>query len=197
MSEAILDNSYHGNERELAADSLTRRLERGDAAALTEVYNAHRARVWTVARRMIGDSALAEDLVQEVFIRLPQAIRRYRGESSLGSFILGIAINNSKHYVRTAARRRQLAERQATESPPAASPSPDAAMDDHRLADAIARALDELSLAQRAAFVLCEVDQQTSVQAAAILGIPDATVRTRLHAAKQRLRQRLIEGGWR
>ena len=72
---------------------------------------------------------------------------------------------------------------------------PDQETERRRLADALARALDQLPLKHRLVFVLCDVEHRTSAEAAALLGIPDATVRTRLHHARERLRAQLTAEG--
>ena len=52
------------------------------------------------ARRLVGDPEAAEDLVHEVFVSLPRAIRRYREQSSLRTFLISIAVNHARHFVR-------------------------------------------------------------------------------------------------
>jgi RNA polymerase sigma-70 factor (ECF subfamily) len=75
---------------------------------------------------------------------------------------------------------------------PPASP-PDREAERRQLANRLQRALDALPLDQRIAFVLCEVEEQTSAEAAAIVGAPEGTVRTRLFHAKKKLREALDE----
>src|SRR5262245_23291273 len=86
---------------------LIERLRRGDPTAVAEVYDAHHAAVRGFARRLIGDEAAAEDLVHEVFVTLPSAIRHFDGASSLGTYLISIAANHARHFLRSAARRRR------------------------------------------------------------------------------------------
>jgi RNA polymerase sigma-70 factor (ECF subfamily) len=166
------------------------RLRRGDAAALGAAYDDHHVRLRVFARRLVGDDAAAEDLVQEVFVTLPSTIRRMREGSSLESFLIGIAINHARHHVRAAARRRRALERfQLEPSPPRASPEED--VRGRELAAKLVRLLDELPFDQRIAFVLLEVEERSSPEAAALVGVPEVTMRTRLHAARRHLRERL------
>lgn len=168
-------------------DDLVERLRRGEVSAVGEVYDRHHAAVRAFARRLVGDHATAEDLVHEVFVTLPRAARRFKGESSLRTFLISIAVNHSRHFVRGAARRRSAMERYA-EARDATAPPSDEQARRLELAQLLTRALDQLPLDQRVAFVLCEVEGHTSVEAAPIVGAPEATVRTRLHHAKKRLR---------
>jgi RNA polymerase sigma-70 factor (ECF subfamily) len=75
-------------------------LRRGDPDAIAAVYARHHVRLRALARRLTGDDASAEDLVQEVFVTLPSTIHRLREDVSLESFLIGIAINHARHHVR-------------------------------------------------------------------------------------------------
>jgi RNA polymerase sigma-70 factor (ECF subfamily) len=178
-------------DRKEGADLLSR-VAAGSTSALAAVYDAHADRVYAFARRLVGEEAAAEDLVHEVFIALPSAASRYRGDASIRTFLLSIAHNLARHHVRAAARRRAAMGRLAivTET---LSESADAHTHRKELAARLQHALDQLPLDQRMAFVLCEVDEQTAPEAAAIVGAPVATVRTRLFHAKKKLRDLLEE----
>lgn len=169
-------------------DPLVERLVRGEASAIGEVYDLHHQRVRAFATRLLGDAASAEDLVHEVFVSLPKAIRNYRGEASLRTFLISIAVNHARHHTRSASRRRAAVERMGRE--PSASPrDPEHHAQRKQLAEILSRALDQLPLDQRVAFVLCEVEERTSREAAEIVGAPEGTVRTRLFHAKKKLRE--------
>lgn len=178
------------------APDLVARLRTGETRALGEAYDLYHAYVRAFARRLVGDDAIAEDVVQETFVALPRAARRYLGEAALRTFIVGIAVNQARHYVRAAARRRAAAARLASE-PMLASRSPESDAQATQLADALTTALDDLSVDQRVAFVLCELEGQGSVEAALILSVPEATVRTRLFNAKRNLRAWFARKGMR
>jgi RNA polymerase sigma-70 factor (ECF subfamily) len=174
------------------ADELVARLRAGDRAAVEMVYVAHHAAIRGFARRLVGDAAAAEDIVHETFVALPRAIRRFRGEGSLRAFLIGVAANHSRRHVRSAMRRRRATERLAEreEVQPRAIDAT-AALITRQMAHRLWAALDELPLDQRVVFVLCEAEQRTSVEVAAIVGAPEGTVRTRLFHAKRKLREML------
>ena len=169
------------------AESIVARLARGDTSAVGELYDRHHAAVRAFAKRLVGDASSAEDLVHDVFVALPKAIAGYRGDSSLRTFLIGIAVNHARHHVRSAARRRKSLERLGTE-PLAHSADPEHDARRRELAQLLTRALDDLSIDHRVAFVLCEVEERTSREVAEIIGVPEATVRTRLFHAKKKLR---------
>jgi RNA polymerase sigma-70 factor (ECF subfamily) len=173
---------------------LVARLRAGDVAALAEAYDAHHAEVRAFARRLVGDEHAAEDLVQETFLALPAAMRGFRGDASLTTFLLSICVNHARHFIRAAARQRAAMARLA-QQPSAPLGGPERAAEGRELAGALVRALDELPLEQRVAVVLCEVEERTSADVAAIVGAPEATVRTRVFHAKRKLRELLAKRG--
>jgi RNA polymerase sigma-70 factor (ECF subfamily) len=162
-------------------------LRLGGLAAVARAFDRWHSRVRTLARRLLSDAAAAEDVVQDVFASLPQAIRRFRGEVDLETYLLAIAVKRARRHQRAAIRRRGALTRLAAEQ---ASAPPDPEHDTYRaqLAARLTAALDRLRLPQREAFVLCAVEELTSAQAALVAGVPEATVRTRLFHARRRLR---------
>jgi len=173
-------------------DDVVGRLREGDREAVEQAYVAHHAAIRAFARRLVGETATAEDLVHDTFVALPRAIRKFRGEASLRSFLIGVAINHAKRHIRTAVRRRRATERlAAVQELGEHTVHADQTLERKRLADRLSAALDELPLDQRVVFVLCEAEQRTSVEVAAIVGAPEGTVRTRLMHAKRKLRVQL------
>lgn len=187
-----------GASREASGElDVVSRLKAGNAEAIGEVYDRHHEHVRAFARRLVGDATAAEDLVHDVFVSLPRAIGGFQGASSIRTFLLSIAVNHARHHLRAAARRRAAMERLKAEPPEPPAPDPERCVTRVRLADALVRALDALPLDQRAAFVLCEVEERSSTEAAEILGAPEGTVRTRVFHAKRKLREELSRGGFR
>jgi RNA polymerase sigma-70 factor (ECF subfamily) len=166
------------------------RLGAGEEAAIRQVYLRHHDAVRAFAERLIGDRAAAEDLVHEVFVALPGAARRFRGEASLRHFLFSIAVNHARQHVRAAVRRRRAQQRLMLEPRPP-SVSPGQAAENRQLAQALVAALDELPIDQRVAFVLCEVEDRPSAEAAQIADTTDVNMRARLFKARRTLRQLL------
>lgn len=177
---------------------LVARLQVGEASALGELYDEHAVALHSFARRLVGDEDQAKDLVQEVFLSVPGAMRRFQAASSLRTFLMSIAVNHARHHVRAAARRRAAMARYAEERGSSelsnherSDGSPEQEALRERLAGALMTALDALPLDQRVAFVLCEIEERTSQEVASIVDAPEGTVRTRLHHAKKKLRNAL------
>jgi RNA polymerase sigma-70 factor (ECF subfamily) len=169
---------------------LLSRARGGNAVALGRLYELTQHRVRCFARRLLGDDAAAEDLVQDVFVHLPGLLGRYRGDAPFEMFLLGVVSRRARRHLRTAMRRRKLHDRFALCDP--ASPStPEWESGRHELADLLVRALDSLSREQRLAFVLREVEGFTASEAAQVAGVPEATIRTRVFHARRKLQAEL------
>lgn len=190
----------HGLNRELAGiesqgDALLEALGRGEASALRDVYRQHHEAVRAFARRLLSSEADAEEIVQDVFVNLPQAVRAFRGDCALSTFVMSVAVNHARHLMRAAGRRgaahSRLAEQQLSQV--AVAPAADEAAEREELARRLLDAMSQVSSEQRLAFVLCDVEERTSQEAAQILGIPASTLRSRLSVARQTLRALLEE----
>ena len=185
---AIVEASLDDHDQAAIVEAL----RHGRLDALAAAFDRWHQRVRVLARRLLSDDAAAEDVVQEVFAALPRAILRFRGEVTLETFLLAIAVKRARHHRRAAARRRRALARLACED--RLGPR-DPEQDAYRLqlGRRLRAALDRLPMPQRVAFVLCVVEELSSAQAAAIAAVPEATVRTRLFHARRRLRG-LLDG---
>jgi RNA polymerase sigma-70 factor (ECF subfamily) len=165
-----------------------------EGALVAELYDLHHDAIRTFARRLLGDHDSAEDLVQEVFVRAPGALRRHRGEATMRTLLLSIAIHLARKHVRSAARRRAAWARAVAEQERSVD-TPEQELARRQMALALHSALDALTIEQRVAFVLIEIEERSAAEAARIAGAPEATMRTRLFHAKRRLRDILRKRG--
>ena len=175
-------------------DALVDAVRARDAVAIAEVYALHGAVLLSFARRLTGDPEAAADLVHDVFVALPSALAKFRGDGSLRSYLLSIAVKKSKKHVRSAARRRRALARLGDERREPAR-TPERELVERELAREISRALDALPWRLRAAVVLCDVEGRGPAEAARVLGVPEGTVRSRLFHARRQLRAALDRRG--
>jgi len=157
----------------------------------------HNRTLWRLARGILRHDADAEDAVQEAYLRAFARIHEFRGDSSLGTWLAHIAINEALRLLGTRRVTADLSE--ATEGaapegpwrPGLASPpqDPERAAARQELRRSVERAVDALPAPFRLVFVLRVVEQASVEETAAMLGIPPATVKTRLHRANRMLRQ--------
>jgi RNA polymerase sigma-70 factor (ECF subfamily) len=167
------------------------------ARSLVDLYRAHHAHVRAFAQRLLGCPDAAEDLVHDVFVALPRALARFRGECAMRTFIIAVTVRHAQQHIRAVTRRRAAMRKLALEPPPAAQRGPEARCESGELGRLLTLALDELPADQRIAFVLCEVEERTSVEVAEMLGETDGTIRARVFHAKKKLRallERAAEG---
>jgi RNA polymerase sigma-70 factor (ECF subfamily) len=167
---------------------LARRVARGEVAALGELYDAHHEAVRAFAQRLFADAAEAEDLTQEVFLSAPSALKRFEGRAALRTFLLSIAVNHARHQKRAVARRLHAMEKLHQE-PKQAGESPEQAQERQALAARMQRLLEALPIDQRVAVVLSVIEERTSKEAAEIVGVPEATIRTRVFHALRKMRE--------
>jgi len=162
----------------------------GNSAALGRIYELTQHRVRRFAWRLLGEEAAAEDLVQDVFVHLPGLLGRYRGDAPFEMFLLGVVSRRARRHLRTAIRKRKLHDRFAAcaDSSP---PTPEWDTGRRELAAMLVRALDTLPRDQRLAFVLREVEGLSAGEAAQVMGVPEATVRTRVFHARRKLQSEL------
>jgi RNA polymerase sigma-70 factor (ECF subfamily) len=155
--------------------------------ALRRLFAEHGPSVYRMARSVLRDPGLAEDVTQETFIRAWQHHDSYRGEAPIRHWLLRIAHNLSVSTLRTIREESTDPSR----LPGQASARPDHVVEGRLLID---EALGELDPLSRAVLVLREVEQLTYAEISDVLRLPMPTVKTRLFRARGRLRS-LQDGG--
>jgi RNA polymerase sigma-70 factor (ECF subfamily) len=179
-------------DEEVPSYALVMRLRHADPEAIRAVYWEHHQALRALGRHLLGSTADAEDLLHEVFLALPRALGRYRGECSLGTFLSAITVKRAGKMHRGLGRYRRVLGLFGKHARSASDGDhPGLALERSELSASLSRELERLPFAQRAVVVLCLVEERSAAEAAGILGIPEPTVRTRLFYGRQRLRERL------
>ena len=155
-----------------------------------EVVRTHSARVYRLAYRLTGNPHDAEDLTQDVFVRVFRSLADYTPGTFEG-WLHRITTNLFLDMVRRRARIRFDALPEDTERLPGTSPSPEQVYDERHFDDDVQRALDALPPDFRAAVVLCDIEGLSYEEIAATLGIKLGTVRSRIHRGRVQLRAAL------
>lgn len=174
-----------------AERTLAERHRWGDASAFEEIYRDHAEMVYNLALRLSGDPDLASDLSQEVFLRVYRHLGKFRGRSSLKTWIYRITIN----HCRSRLARRRLPTRSLDAEPdrldhvadPGRGPEERAmARDAGRVLEA---ALAELPVSFREAVVLRDLEGLAYEEIAEVLGTRIGTVRSRIARGRRALRE--------
>jgi RNA polymerase sigma-70 factor (ECF subfamily) len=163
--------------------------------ALAEAYRRHAGAAFGLALRIVNDRAFAEEVVQEVFLRLwnePEKFDPARG--SLRSYLLAQTHGRSVDVVRSESSRRNREERDARRAP---DPGYDLEREvyDLTLAEQVREALGALAEGERAAIELAYFGGHTYKEVAVLLGEPEGTVKSRIRAGLGRLRSTLVSSG--
>jgi RNA polymerase sigma-70 factor (ECF subfamily) len=167
---------------------LAQRCRHGDAAAFEELYRAHAGRLYNLVFRMVGSAQEAEDLLQDVFLNAYRKLGSFRGDSSLGTWLYRLAVNQCLDVLRgrqsKMARVTDSLDDEGADEPAAASPVVPTAVSRLDLDRAIAR----LPQGCRAAFILHDVEGFEHNEVAKLLGVSEGTSKSQVHKARMKLR---------
>jgi RNA polymerase sigma-70 factor (ECF subfamily) len=182
---------------ELGDRELMRRLAQGDKDALAPLMERHGRRVYRIALAYLRNPDEASDVVQETFVKAFQKAARWDATSEAVPWLMRIAVNQSIDHYRRRKRRgayhTPLVEGDHDQTIADAAVSPEQRAQGSELGERIARAVKTLPAGQRAVFVLRHYDGMSLEEISASLGLSLGTVKSSLHRAIHRLRDRLVE----
>jgi RNA polymerase sigma-70 factor (ECF subfamily) len=175
------------------------RLQAGHDAALNDLMARHATPVFHFLCRMTGNEDDANDLAQETFVRVFRSRATFRPGQKFSTWLFAIAANLARNHFRWRSRHPAVsldAESTECEPPllnslPANSPAPNEQTLASERAAAVRAAVRQLPEDLRAAIVLCEWEERSVAEAAAILDATPKAVESRLYRARQALRERL------
>lgn len=195
------DQSTRAGSR-LNEERLIRRLQQRDERAFTELVLQQQGCIYNLCYRMLGNSAEAEDIAQEVFVKSFRAIGTFRGDSSLGTWLYRIAVNLCKNRLKYLGRRQYAATAALHDLPEGAlaarrddgralgekMPRPDQELEGRRAESRVQRALASIEADFRELLVLRDIEGLTYAEVMEITGLPAGTVKSRLHRARAALK---------
>ena len=183
-----------------ASSDYLQRLRSGEEAAWAELHREHYPRLWSSVQRILNNPTMADDVVQEAFIKAHRDIRRFAGQSQLGTWLYRIAINQTLDTI----RKKQRTDRWLSFLSPLADeenrpimpeghvePAVSTGLENAELRETIFAAMGELSVEHRAVVQLRLVDEMSLEETAQILRCKPGTVNSRLHYACEHLRRKL------
>jgi len=175
-------------------DDLMPRIAAGDRAAFAELYRRRRTEVYRFALHMSGAPAAAEDVVQDVFVIVMSAAKRFRPGRSAVAWLRGIARNCARQ--RLERDRTFLALDDDTQGGGyerlALNPEPVADLTKAEGIERVRKAVLGLPLHYREAIVLCDLEEMSYAEAAEAIGCAVGTVRSRVHRGRELLARKLI-----
>jgi RNA polymerase sigma-70 factor (ECF subfamily) len=177
-----------------AEATLVQRAQAGDQLAFEELVRRHADRLYAVVLRLLGDVQEAEDVTQEAFLRAWRSIDRFKGRSQFFTWLYRIGLNEAK---RRAGRRRpardptSLDER--SDQAPDWSDAPGTRSEQAQLREVLEGAIAALPPDYRAPLILRDIEGLSTKQAAEVMDIGEAALKSRLHRARLSVRDAIHE----
>jgi RNA polymerase sigma-70 factor, ECF subfamily len=196
MKKAQIRTQGAGSDADLA-----KRVAAGEHAAFEVLMRRHNQQLFRTARAILRDDAEAEDALQEAYLQAYRTIGAFRGEAKLSTWLARVVANEALQRLRKGARRAAIVPIQAGADMDLVEQLPDSRMDKQPEAGAeraqmrklLERRIDALPEAYRPVFMLRAVEELSVEETAAVLGIPEATVRSRFFRARSLLREALAQ----
>jgi RNA polymerase sigma-70 factor (ECF subfamily) len=163
-----------------------RRAMNGDERAMRQLWLRHSPHIDAVVRRLCGDSDVAADIAQEVWIQIFRALPGYRGESQFGTWAHRIAVNRTLNALR---KVKRIAKIETDIEDDSATVETDS--DRTFLAESIEQAMEKLSPGARMVFVLHDIEGYTHDEIGKELGITSGGSKSQLFKARAKLRRLL------
>jgi RNA polymerase sigma-70 factor (ECF subfamily) len=181
---------------------LVARLKERDELAFGEIVRLYGDKVFSLIYRMIGNRHEAEDVAQEVFVTVFKTVDGFRGESKFSTWLLRIAANHCKNRIKYLARRPSeggdMDEIGQTAAGGAPGPlvqghidGPDVLMEAAEIEALMQRAIAALDEDQRLLVVLRDVEELSYLEIGEITGLPEGTIKSRLHRARMAIKDEL------
>jgi RNA polymerase sigma-70 factor (ECF subfamily) len=160
-----------------------------------EVFHAYAPRVYSLARRMLGNDADAEDVTHDVLLQVVRKLHTFRGESDLSTWLHRVTVNAALAHRRRQARRPEchleISLDHIEDSRNAASPRPDSQTLTLELRQHLEAAIAKLPVMYRDVFVLADVEELPNAEIGELLGLSLPAVKSRLHRARLMVRDAL------
>jgi RNA polymerase sigma-70 factor (ECF subfamily) len=175
---------------ELADSQLVERARRGDEASFAALYDRRQGGIYRFALQMTGNPDIAKEIAQETFIALARDLSKYDPrQGTVNGYLYGIA---SRLALKRLGRRRKESPLEIEDQEfAAAAPGPLDGMLRDEMAEMVRRAVLSLPAAYREAVVLCDLQELSYEDAAAAIGCPVGTVRSKLSRGRAMLAERI------
>jgi RNA polymerase sigma-70 factor (ECF subfamily) len=170
--------------------ALMQRVARGDKGAFSHLFDRHQASVVRFCYRFVGDAAVAEELAQDVFVKLYRSAGAYRPSARFKTFLFRVATNHCLNELRRPARRGERVETPMDDEglptaldTAAGEATPQHALEAKEAERAVSRALEAMSTRERAAFTMCRFEGLAYKDIAFALDASEAAVKSLIHRA--------------
>jgi len=173
---------------------LVEQARKGRQDAFETLVRMYNRKVFALAYGFVRDQAAADDLAQEIFLKVYQALPNFRVESEFGTWLYRIAVNHVKDFLRKSGRRKTVSLDQVGDGPLAVGDGADARIlerEEEERRAAVRRVLETLPPKYRLILTLRDVEGLPYEEVARVLAIAPGTVDSRLHRARKMLRKKM------
>ena len=197
IGHVLASNVQEPRERMSSDEEVIKQILHGDRAAFQDLVEKYQQRMYAVAYGLLGNREDALDAVQEAFVKAYGSLGRFKGESSLYTWLYRITVNAAVDLGRKKSRREEVEFREEIEPdeekgtyPVApASGNPAEQLMTKELGELIENALQELPTEQRTAIVLREIEGLSYKEIATVMRCSEGTVMSRLHYGRKKLQE--------
>src|SRR5512146_1409492 len=175
-------------------DGLIERCLAGDQAAWEEIVRLHRRKVFNIAYKFVGKHDLAEDLTQDIFLKLYRSLDTFDRRANFQTWLISVSRNLCIDHYRSVRKERQTIDREVTAedvSPISATVSPLAALENRDLAGLLRQALQGLPQSLRMAVLLRDIQELSYQEIAERLRLPEGTVKSRINRGRKELARQI------
>jgi RNA polymerase sigma-70 factor (ECF subfamily) len=174
----------------------------GDEEAFTSLAVKYQHKIYNLCCRIMGDRDEAQDMAQEVFITVHKSLKSFRGESLFSTWIFRVTVNHCKNRIKYLGRRRyyqtlsidqpqELADGEVYFEPEDECPDPEEIMASREIQSLVQDAINTLDPDHRIVIVLRDIQDLSYEEIAEIVGIKVGTVKSRIHRARNDLKNKL------
>jgi RNA polymerase sigma-70 factor (ECF subfamily) len=176
-------------------DTLIEQCLDGDQAAWEQIVRLHWRKVFNVAYKFVGSHEQAEDLTQEIFLKIFRSLDTFDRRANFQTWLISVSRNLCIDHYRSVRKERQTIDRDVAAedlSPAAATASPLATLENRDLAGLLRRALQTLPPSLRVAVLLRDLQELSYLEIAERLNLPEGTVKSRINRGRRELARQIL-----
>lgn len=187
-------NEFQGHGPETALDELIERCLAGQQEAWAEIVRLHWRKVFNLAYKFVGRHDEAEDLTQEIFLKIFKALHTFDRRANFQTWLISISRNLCIDHYRSRRKEREMVAREVDASllsPPSRERSPFGRLEELDARQIVRAALRELPETLREAVILRDLQDFSYLEIASRLGVPEGTVKSRINRGRLELARRV------
>ncbi len=176
-------------------DTLIEQCLDGDQAAWEQIVRLHWRKVFNVAYKFVGSHEQAEDLTQEIFLKIFRSLGTFDRRANFQTWLVSVSRNLCIDHYRSVRKERQTIDRDVPAddlSPAAATVSPLAALENRDLASLLRQALQTIPQSLRVAVLLRDLQELSYLEIAQRLNLPEGTVKSRINRGRRELARQIV-----